>query len=315
MVPGLQRATRRVVALGALLALTGVALRGYLPGHDRAPDHPHGSNPVAEVAVLALIGAAIVIFTIALVATLRAPRSPRPTSQQIDRRDGRDGTRLTWRMALILLAVLLTWLIVVALLMQASTVVDFGQRPAGTDPSTPAPTPTAPSRPPPQDSPQQENRPFFWLLLTATIVMMLVWAAGLVLALRRRQRPDATPSRPRDAAEPPPPGPQPLEVAAERGLAAMGDLSREPREAIIACYAAMEDALVDAPGATPRDSDTPSEVLARAVEHHAIHSGTATELVDLFAEARFSPHVMNEEHRETAVRALELVLDDLRSPA
>jgi hypothetical protein len=196
-----------------------------------------------------------------------------------------------------------------------STVVDFGQRPAGTDPSTRAPTPTAPSRPPPQDSPPQENGPFFWLLLTATIVMMLVWAAGLVLALRRRQREHITPSRPRDGAEPPAPRPQPLEVAAELGLAAMGDLSREPREAIIACYAAMEDALVDAPGATPRDSDTPSEVLARAVEHHAIHSGTATELVDLFAEARFSPHVMNEEHRETAVRALELVLDDLRSPA
>ncbi|MDT5008831.1 MAG: hypothetical protein QOH57_448 [Mycobacterium sp.] len=95
----------------------------------------------------------------------------------------------------------------------------------------------------------------------------------------------------------------------------MGDLSREPREAIIACYAAMEDALVEAPGAKPQDSDTPSEVLARAVEHHAIHSGSATELVDLFAEARFSPHVMNEEHRETAVRALELVLDELRSPA
>jgi hypothetical protein len=39
--------------------------------------------------------------------------------------------------------------------------------------------------------------------------------------------------------------------------------------------------------------------------------------VNLFAEARFSPHVMNERHREVAVRALRLVLDELgsRSPA
>ncbi|HXL62983.1 MAG TPA: DUF4129 domain-containing protein, partial [Mycobacterium sp.] len=87
-----------------------------------------------------------------------------------------------------------------------------------------------------------------------------------------------------------------------------------PREAIIACYAVMEDALAHS-GAVPQDSDTPSEVLARAVDHDAIHAGTATELVDLFAEARFSPHVMNEGHREVAVRALQLVLAELKSPA
>jgi hypothetical protein len=35
----------------------------------------------------------------------------------------------------------------------------------------------------------------------------------------------------------------------------------------------------------------------------------------LFEEARFSPHVMTEEHREVAVRVLSLVLEELRSPA
>ncbi|MDT5009306.1 MAG: hypothetical protein QOH57_923, partial [Mycobacterium sp.] len=39
MVPGTERATGRVVALSALLVLAGVALRGYLPGQDRGPDH------------------------------------------------------------------------------------------------------------------------------------------------------------------------------------------------------------------------------------------------------------------------------------
>jgi hypothetical protein len=61
----------------------------------------------------------------------------------------------------------------------------------------------------------------------------------------------------------------------------------------------------------PRDSDTPTEVLARAVEHHALHADSATELVDLFEEARFSPHLMNEGHRETAMRVLETVLTEL----
>jgi hypothetical protein len=54
--------------------------------------------------------------------------------------------------------------------------------------------------------------------------------------------------------------------------------------------------------------------LARAVEHHALHVDNAAKLVNLFEEARFSPHVMNEAHRESALRVLQLVLAELRSP-
>ena len=106
-----------------------------------------------------------------------------------------------------------------------------------------------------------------------------------------------------------------LARAAELGLAEIGDLSREPREAIIACYAAMERELTRVPGAVPQDFDTPTEVLARAVEHHALHADSATQLVELFEEARFSPHVMNEGHRDVAVGVLRLVLTELRSVA
>jgi hypothetical protein len=56
-------------------------------------------------------------------------------------------------------------------------------------------------------------------------------------------------------------------------------------------------------------------VLARAVEHHALRADSATQLVDLFAEARFSPHVMNEGHREVAVRVLRVVLAELQRVA
>jgi 2-hydroxychromene-2-carboxylate isomerase len=104
-----------------------------------------------------------------------------------------------------------------------------------------------------------------------------------------------------------------LARAAEVALAEIGDLSREPREAIIACYAAMERELSHVPDAVPQDFDTPTEVLARAVEHHALQADNASQLVKLFAEARFSPHVMNEGHRESALRALEFVLAELRS--
>ena len=108
--------------------------------------------------------------------------------------------------------------------------------------------------------------------------------------------------------------PESLVRAAELGLAEMTDLSREPREAIIACYAAMERELANVPGAVPQEFDTPTEVLARAVEHHALQADNAIQLVNLFEEARFSPHVMNEGHRQVAVDVLGLVLAELRSP-
>jgi hypothetical protein len=55
-------------------------------------------------------------------------------------------------------------------------------------------------------------------------------------------------------------------------------------------------------------------VLARAVDHHALHADNAVQLVNLFEEARFSPHLMNEGHRDVAVQVLRLVLAELRSP-
>jgi Domain of unknown function (DUF4129) len=150
----------------------------------------------------------------------------------------------------------------------------------------------------------------------ATAVFVFVLVAGSVVAARRQRRLGApvppVPSADESAAESAS-GSESLARAAEVGLAEVGDLSREPRKAIIACYAAMERELANVPGAAPQDFDTPTEVLARAVEHHALQADSAVQLVNLFEEARFSPHVMNEGHREDAVRVLRLVLDELAS--
>jgi hypothetical protein len=75
----------------------------------------------------------------------------------------------------------------------------------------------------------------------------------------------------------------------------------------------MERELTRVPGAVPQDCDTPTEVLARAVARHALQPDSATELVDLFEEARFSPHVMTEAHRDAAVQVLERVVAELAS--
>ncbi|KDE97360.1 hypothetical protein Y900_000055 [Mycolicibacterium aromaticivorans JS19b1 = JCM 16368] len=311
-------ATPRVVALVALVLVLGLALRGHLPDAPRSPRTPPTAGTGSLLALLTLVLACLLVIIVAIVAKLRDPqRATQAARTHVPGGGGGVGVRRSWRFVLVIVAAVLAWSVVAALLAQ----VRLPQLSGGPPPAPPIVTPTgaappgqAASRPPPLPEPAAAD-PLFWYLLAAFVALLLVTLIGaIVLRARERRREPAPPppdDRPRDAA---PPGPGSLALAAERGLAEVGDLSREPREAIIACYAAMEHALADAPGVAPQESDTPSEVLARAVEHRAIPAGSATELVTLFAEARFSTHVMNEGHRETAERALRLVLGELRSP-
>ncbi|MCV7344005.1 DUF4129 domain-containing protein [Mycolicibacterium rhodesiae] len=311
-------AVHRAAALIALVLLLGIALRGHLPDAPRSPrTQPPTSGTGGLLALLTLVLACLLVIIVAIVAKLRDPqRAKQAARTHVPGGGGGVGVRRSWRFVLVVAAALLAWLMVAALLAQ----LRLPQLSGGPPPAQPVATPTG-TAPPGQaaaPSPPPENEPadpLFWYLLAAFAALLLVTLIGaIVLRARDRRREPAPPpsdDTPHDAA---PSGPGSLALAAERGLAEVGDLSREPREAIIACYAAMEHALANAPGAAPQESDTPSEVLARAVEHEAIHAGSATELVALFAEARFSTHVMNEGHRETAERALRLVLGELRSP-
>ncbi|MBV9090356.1 MAG: DUF4129 domain-containing protein [Mycobacteriaceae bacterium] len=308
--PGVDQRRGRVVALVALLLLVGVALRGYLPGDGQAPRQQPAASPLSLFADVALLGASLVIVALAIVAWLRDPRKSTPATHDLPRSPGGNRERPRWRLLLICVGAFLVWLLILMLLMRLAG-------PPHRIDQNPGPTRGAPASPGNGSPPRPETgRDVFWYLAGTTAVMLVLLVVAAVVAIRRRGHPAPRPvigdhAVPHPAAA----GPESLALAAERGLAEIEDLSREPREAIIACYAAMERALADAPGAMPQDSDTPSEVLARAVEHHAIHAGSATELVNLFTEARFSVHVMNEAHREAAVAALQLVLAEVRSLA
>jgi hypothetical protein len=303
----------RVVAVIVLLIVAAAALHGYLPGVETPPRDRPTSGLGSLFAVIAMVVVSMAIIVIAVVTQSRnrpvsygAGEPPRELAGQ--RRP------LTWRMILIALAVVAAWLLLVALLSRMNAQLGIDQQPPevgrpGTPPSG------APASPGQAEEPAPSSSVFSLLAGSMVLVMMAVFIGAAIAG--RRQRRGAAPMsavdeyRPATTAS----APDPLARAAELGLAEAGDLSREPREAIIACYAAMEHELENSPEVVPRESDTPSEVLARAVEHHALRADSATELVELFEEARFSPHVMTEEHREVAVRVLSLVLDELRSPA
>lgn len=311
--PGMDKPTGRVVALIVLLLLVAAALRGYLPARHDAVRSESGGRAALGFVVAAL-AVSLALIAIAVVARLRDPRAPAPTAGALSDMLGTGRGRPSWRVLLIGLAVIVAWVLVVTLL---ARFLGHGLAPASPPPAGDAAASTPPPTPPPQQRPHRPrdgSQNMLEILLACTVAMLVIFVAGTVATARRRSRPVA-PAIADEPAESPAPAArsESLARAAERGLAEMTDLSREPREAIIACYAAMERELARVPGAVPQEFDTPTEVLARAVEHHALQADNAVQLVNLFAEARFSPHVMNEGHRDVAVRILQLVLDELGS--
>lgn len=313
---GADKATARAVAVVVLILLAGVALRGRLPGAEPPADDTPDSGPGPLIAVLVMLALSMAVIAVSVVSQSRRPAArPDPAGGPLRDR-GEQGGRWTWRMVLVLVGALLVWLLVVLTLMRISGWLDVtAGQPAAPSPH-PNPSAGADAEPPPP-APSTSPGADVMLIYFACAAGLFILMGVLGAIARRRARPRPTPALAvvADDDEPPENGTRSLARAAERGLVEIGDLSREPREAIIACYAAMERELGKSPGAMPQDSDTPTEVLARAVARRLLHGESATELVDLFEEARFSTHVMGEDHREAAVRVLRLVLRELQDAA
>lgn len=296
------------------MIVAAVALRGNVPGAQREPREPAPDNPASLIVVLAMLFAAVGVVIVAVVVRSRQGTAARAAADGGPEWLRRDAGRLTWRAALIAFVVVLAWLALSIWLSRlgGGTALETPGFVPGTTPDTD----TATTVPPPQadsprpDAPAANVLGYFY---AATVVFLLVLAVGTIVATRRTPR--RLPAAPSDVA-----GvvvadaddSETLSRAAEVGLAEVEDPNRDPRAAIIACYVAMERELARVPGAAPQEFDTASEVLARAVDQHALRPGTATQLVDLFDEARFSPHVMNEGHRATAVGVLQQALSEMR---
>ena len=301
----------RVVAVIALLIVAAVALHGYLPGAERPPPDRTTSGLGSLFAVVTMLAVSMAIIVIAIITQSRR-RHVFYDEGEPRREVPGDRRPLTWRMVLIAVAVVIAWLLLVAVVSRLNAQLGVDQQP----PNGGAP-PSGTAQPPGQQEQPGPPSNVFSLLAGATVLLMMAVFVGAAIAGRRQRRRNTPVASSSDEYQPPAAasGADPFARAAEVGLAEIEDRTREPREAIIACYAAMERELENSPEIIPQESDTPSEVLARAVEHHALGADTATELVDLFEEARFSAHVMTEQHRETAVRVLRLVLTELRSVA
>ena len=77
----------------------------------------------------------------------------------------------------------------------------------------------------------------------------------------------------------------------------------DPRQAIIACYAALERGFA-AVGSAPAAADTPAEVLTRATEAGIVMSDSAGVLTGIFRRARYSTQPMTDVDSGQAATAL-----------
>lgn len=142
------------------------------------------------------------------------------------------------------------------------------------------------------------------LALAVLVAAVLVWRA---LRARSRQAPaPGTPFEDDDEREL-------LAQAVDSGRRALLG-GRDARAAVIACYAAMEESLA-ASGVVRHASDSPQDLLERAVADGLPAQGAATELTALFREARYSRHPMDDGHRDRAAAALAEIADRLAALA
>ena len=312
---GIDRSTQRVIVVIALMTVAAWALRGYIPGGERVAEREKPpTNPAALAVVVVMLSAAVAIIGFAIIARMRDRRPRRPPAGALPRSPGAIG-RPTWRFSLIVLGMVIGCLLLVLLLTRWGG-LGPPEQPASAPPAAPdtsAPNPRATDPPRASESEPESDTNVVGYLVPPMLVLMVLVVVGTAVASRRRGSGELQYPADDFADDVPATGTagDSLARAAEVGLAEIGDLTREPREAIIACYAAMERELTRVPGAVPQDCDTPSEVLARAVDNRALRADSATELVELFEEARFSPHVMSEAHRDAAVSVLERVLAEL----
>jgi protein-S-isoprenylcysteine O-methyltransferase Ste14 len=270
------RARAAALAVGAVGLLGLVALasqRPLLRARTHAEANARSDWGPALLMLLALAGLAVLVYGMR-----PSGRARRPKMQAA-----------AWR-----LIGILTIVIVVSLLLH--------QHHNGRAATPVAPAPSSGLGPPTSVSPAgsarrtQSSGPTWWEIAGVAA------AAGLaLLATRFTRRQQAGPDRDDHAGR--------LAALLDDSL---DDLRRDPdaRRAVIATYARMERGLA-ACGLNRDPADTPLEYLSHILAAHRVSEPAAARLTDLFEQAKFSQHVIDEDIRREAVAALEAVRAEL----
>ncbi|MBM2623493.1 DUF4129 domain-containing protein [Actinoplanes sp. LDG1-06] len=153
-----------------------------------------------------------------------------------------------------------------------------------------------------------------WVNTVALIVLGLVVAVllGLLIytLIRERRRRSGKNDRRRRKANDQPRTAEELVAALDAGLEELSDTDRDPRRAVIACWVRLEQAAAAA--GTPRHpGDSPTDLVGRLLSEQQVDAQVLAALLDVYRQARYATHTVDDQMRRQARSALERLRADL----
>ena len=137
------------------------------------------------------------------------------------------------------------------------------------------------------------------------IVALLLWALIRDQLRRQARRSGKRPNTP-----PPPRTAEELVAALDAGLEELSDADRDPRRAVIACWVRLEQAAAAA--GTPREpGDSPTDLVGRLLAEQRVDARVLAALLEVYRQARYATHTVDDQMRAQARSALERLRADL----
>ncbi|MDG4789765.1 DUF4129 domain-containing protein [Micromonospora sp. WMMD1102] len=196
---------------------------------------------------------------------------------------------------------------------------DRVQPPADIVPTIEQAQPTGTEPPPPTAGPGQPGSylphwvPYLGTLLCGAVVLAVVvallWALVRDLLRRRRglNRPGARKLRSAEQTA------EEVVAALDAGLVDLSDTDADPRRAVIACWVRLEQAAASA-GVERRPGDTPTDLVTRLLgAGRPVSADVLGAFADVYREARYATHTVDERMRGQALAALRRLRTELTS--
>ena len=98
--------------------------------------------------------------------------------------------------------------------------------------------------------------------------------------------------------------------ALDAGLEELSDADRDPRRAVIACWVRLEQAAAAA-GTTRHPGDTPADLVGRLLAEQQVDSQVLAALLEVYRQARYATHTVDDQMRQQARSALQRLRTDL----